>query len=128
MPKFAIVIKDPALAHAKEIERNVEANLRVRPDLTRSMVEGAVRRFIGGERKAGDVHTEMDSECPAGLPNCRNCGDPAFRDQCAREGHCPHCGTRHGIAPDSVIAANGYELVQRINAVVSSRLYVLDID
>lgn len=40
-------------------------------------------------------------------PNCRNCGDQAFVALCRAAGHCPDCGTTHGIAPDSVLAATG---------------------
>jgi predicted Zn-ribbon and HTH transcriptional regulator len=61
-------------------------------------------------RQVGDIHAEMDDTCPDGLPNCRHCGDPAHADSCRAAGHCPHCGTRHGIAPESVLTANGYRL------------------
>ena len=56
-------------------------------------------------------HAEaVDSECPDGLPNCRNCGDPAHEEACRAAGHCPLCGTVHGIAPNAHLAANGYRL------------------
>ena len=62
-------------------------------------------------RPKGTIHCEMDIECPNGGKNCRNCGDPLFKEACSKAGHCPHCGTRHGVAPNSVLAANGYKLV-----------------
>jgi hypothetical protein len=62
-------------------------------------------------RPSGTVHAEsIDSTCPEGLPNCRNCGDANHRESCLAAGHCPHCGTRHGIAPDAHLKANGYRL------------------
>ena len=63
------------------------------------------------KRKAGEVHDIAASECPDGMPNCRNCGDPQHAASCQAAGHCPDCGTKHGVAPDSVVAANGYALV-----------------
>jgi hypothetical protein len=56
------------------------------------------------------VHTEADTACPNGLPNCRQCGDPAHAEACRSAGHCPDCGTKHGVAPESVVRANGYRL------------------
>lgn len=124
--RFHIVIKHAKKAHDKEIERNVNANVaealkqakRARGKLDdrgqrvlRRRIEDAVRSRQGAERAVGTVHDTCDTECPDGEPNCRNCGDPAFAESCAAAGHCPHCGTKHGLAPDSVVAANGYELV-----------------
>jgi hypothetical protein len=63
-------------------------------------------------KQAGDLHTHIDEDCPMGLPNCRNCGDPDHAADCASKGHCPDCGTKHGIAPSSVVAANGFELIE----------------
>jgi hypothetical protein len=65
----------------------------------------------GPKRQLGTVHTTAESDCPVGMPNCRNCGDPNYKEQCSAAGHCPDCGTKHGIAPDSVINASGYKLV-----------------
>lgn len=45
-------------------------------------------------------------------PNCRHCGDPAHADACQAAGHCPDCGVKHGVAPDAIVAGNGYELVE----------------
>jgi hypothetical protein len=91
MPYYAIVIVDPASAREGEVARGfTQAQLR----------------------DAGTIHTHADSECPEGRPNCRNCGDPAHAESCIANGHCPDCGTKHGIAPDSVIAKHGYALVE----------------
>jgi len=118
MPRFKIVIADADVAQAKEIERNVNAQLQQRKpknDSERTRAEKALRREAEQrykKRAAGEVHVVADSECPDGLPNCRNCGDPQHAASCAAAGHCPSCGTKHGIAPDSVVAANGYVLVE----------------
>lgn len=88
MPRFAIVVADTAKTQAF----HARSGARLSP------------------ADAGAVHTVMDSECPNGLPNCRNCGDPEHAESCAKAGHCPFCGTRHGIAPDRVLAANGFAL------------------
>jgi hypothetical protein len=91
MPRYQIVIVDPASARDGEVARGVrQAELRA----------------------AGTIHSQADSECPEGRPNCRNCGDPSHIEQCQSKGHCPDCGTKHGIAPDSVIAKHGYALVE----------------
>ena len=82
MPKFAIIVENPTADHARSF----------------------------GPRKKGDVHTVADSECPLGRPNCRNCGDPDHVATCRAAGHCPDCGTKHGIAPDAIVARNGYRL------------------
>lgn len=120
MPHFALVIADPSLANAKEIERNVRAHVAAAREalpgepverLT-AAVEAKVRAFVGAPRQVDDLHTHMPSECPDGQPNCRNCGDPVFAASCDAAGHCRACGTRHGIAPDAVLAANGYALVE----------------
>jgi hypothetical protein len=61
-------------------------------------------------RQVGDLWTTAEADCPEGRPNCRQCGDPAQATACAAAGHCPDCGTRHGIAPDAVLAAKGLTL------------------
>jgi hypothetical protein len=109
---FAIVVDDPEVAHAQEIARNIAANLKANPGATKFQVERAVRQHVGQPKKAGDLHTHLSSACPDGWENCRNCGDPNFAEACKAAGHCPHCGTRHGIAPDAVVKANGYALVE----------------
>lgn len=94
MPHYAIVIEDPEKHKAAAEERQAKARFPLK----------APRRAIG------DLHTTANSECPLGGINCRNCGDPAFAESCQAAGHCPHCGTRHGIAPESYLAKSGVVL------------------
>lgn len=113
----AIVIDDPELANRKEIERNVNANMLRLPEMNRTggnkrKIEKAVRAMVGKPKMAGDLHDAVELECPDGMPNCRNCGDPEYAESCQEAGHCPDCGTLHGCAPDSTVAANGYRLVE----------------
>ena len=111
MPKYHVVIKDAKVAHEKEVERNVAFNREAHPNAPLGAVENAVRaRFK--ERPVGTVASVGDTECPDGMPNCRNCGDPQHEASCRAQGHCPYCGTRHGVAPDRIVAENGYELVE----------------
>lgn len=129
MPRFKIVIADPKVAQAQEIARNVAANLaahrvdRLTP-IEAARVTGAiarsVREMVGPERQVGTVHDVAESECPDGLPNCRNCGDPEHAETCKAAGHCPHCGTRHGIAPDRIVTANGYRLHEMTAAEIAA--------
>ena len=120
MPKYALVIDDPIAHHAAEIERNVRVHTQrvigsreVDPAERARVVghvERRIRETVGAPKAAGELHTVADSECPDGLQNCRQCGDPAHRDTCRAAGHCPHCGTRHGIAPESYLQATGVAL------------------
>jgi len=111
MPRYRIVIADAQLAHDRERHRNIEANVAVHGEQARAVVTRMVNaRYDHEPRPVGTVHSEEDTECPDGLPNCRNCGDPAFLEACTAAGHCPHCGRTHGMAPDAHIAANGYRL------------------
>jgi hypothetical protein len=116
MPRFKIVINDPEIAHQKEIERNVNARLRevkVSNAVEMARTTNALHREASKQfkkRQAGDVHDVADSDCPEGLPNCRNCGDPHHVATCRAAGHCHDCGTKHGVAPDRILAANGYRL------------------
>lgn len=96
MPKVHVVIVDEAKAHAAHRHA-----YRLHPHLQKALQP----------RPVGTIHTEADTDCPEGLPNCRHCGDQAHADACRAAGHCPDCGTKHGVAPESVIAANGYALV-----------------
>ena len=113
MPKYQIVITDAERAHEQEICRHVEANVKVHGEAHRRKIETLVRaRYPNGPRPVGTVHDEAETECPDGGVNCRNCGDPAYADDCQAKGHCPFCGTAHGIAPESVVKANGYTLVE----------------
>lgn len=112
MPHYAIVVQDSAVAHAKEIERNVAANVKVHGIQHLPKIVREVTARAGSPRAAGTLHAHLSHECPDGLPNCRNCGDPKYAANCQAAGHCPHCGTRHGIAPDRVLEAHGYALVE----------------
>lgn len=92
MPKYAIVVADPDTVLAGERARGFRTVQR---------------------RPVGTVHAELDSACPNGLPNCRNCGDPDHVVTCRAAGHCPQCGTAHGIAPDAVLVRHGFRLEPR---------------
>ncbi len=119
MAYHAIVIKDPVLAQQQEIARHVEANLKAHGRGLSEREHGVLHRkvlahitaMVGPAKSTGELHAHMPDECPDGLPNCRHCGDPAHAERCAALGHCSHCGTRHGIAPEAVLAANGYALL-----------------
>lgn len=124
MPHYAIVVKDPATARQAEIDRHVAHNLThhvptntapaMRSHLTRVIAE-RVEQMVGPAKQAGDLHAHASSDCPNGLQNCRNCGDPDHEASCRAAGHCPHCGRSphgHGIAPASVIANSGLELIE----------------
>ena len=107
MAYYALVIDDA--------EKATEAKRRLREvGLVRAGVSapqaGRIAQVQESPQVAGALWTHMEDACPDGLPNCRKCGDPAFAVACAAAGHCPHCGTAHGIAPDSVLAAHGVVL------------------
>lgn len=119
MPRFKIVIDKPETAYEQEIARNVNANLRafrvnnmdaVEAARTTNAIARKVREMVGPRKPAGTVHDVAESECPDGLPNCRNCGDQQHAAACQAKGHCSKCGTAHGIAPDRIVADNGYRL------------------
>lgn len=134
MPRFKIVIDNPQIAHEKEIERNVHANVRAHGvdrmgamDAVRAInaINRTVRAMVGSPRAPGTVHDICDSECPDGLPNCRNCGDPEHEASCKAAGHCENCGRStgapdvlqpkdgkmgHGLSPDRIVALRGYRL------------------
>lgn len=109
MAKYQIVIADADLAHAREIHRNVEANVAAHGEAHRAKIAKIFQARVQ-KRDTGTVHDEADTDCPDGLPNCRHCGDPDYAVACAAQQHCPDCGTKHGIAPESVLKANGYAL------------------
>lgn len=89
---WAIVIADAEKAHARERA-------------------AGFRQIL--PREIGTVHAVCDARCPDGNPDCEHCGDPAFREACLAAGHCPHCvALRHGMAPDTVLEANGYVAVK----------------
>jgi hypothetical protein len=116
MPRFKIVINDPEIAHQKEIERNVNKRLsevKVSNAVEMARATNRLHRDYSKQitkYQPGAVYTVADTECPEGLPNCRNCGDPHHVATCRAAGHCHDCGTKHGIAPDRLVAASGYRL------------------
>jgi hypothetical protein len=116
MPRFKIVIADPVVAREKEIERHLRHVLRHATPANNVATRRLTRRLRADleqqihQQTSGDVHAICDEECPDGLPNCRNCGDPDHADACKAAGHCPDCGTKHGIAPTRILAAHGYRL------------------
>ena len=99
--KWKIVIDDVDKAHEAYIH-----SYRNHPQ------KQAALRKESTPRAKGTIHTVCEEECPDGGSNCRNCGDPEFKAMCRAAGHCKFCGTRHGIAPTSVIEKNGYILVE----------------
>jgi hypothetical protein len=101
MPHFKIVVANVHKAHQALV-----ASYKNFPRTQRRMQKGPPTRTVG------TVHATADSECPDEMPNCRNCGDPEHLETCQAAGHCPYCGTRHGIAPDAVLAEKGYEMVE----------------
>ncbi len=106
MPHYALVIDDVAKAKQAMDEAMKDALRRAgRPRREIDRVDHRPNR--------GDLWTSADSECPLDFENCRNCGDLEYADRCKSEGHCPQCGTAHGIAPDSVLARKGLILVER---------------
>ena len=123
MPHFAVVVDDPAKHHAAEIERSIHVHLDLltadRPNMgqaeaarLRRLVDASVREHVGPPKPVGFLQTVCSTDCPDGLPNCRNCGDPAFAASCAAAGHCPYCcSLAHGMAPDSYLALSGQSLV-----------------
>jgi hypothetical protein len=99
MAKLELIVGDPA--SAKVALRDMYVNFPKLQDVVDAQPAPAV----------GTLWAECESTCPDKLPNCENCGDPAFAETCKKNGHCPHCGTRHGVAPLSVLARKG--LVKR---------------
>lgn len=117
MPRFRIVVDHEEKAHKAHVASYARGVLKevaglpvARQARVISQQMAIAQRRAGKPRPVGTVHDTCDSDCPDGLPNCRNCGDPEYRQQCEAEGHCDLCGTAHGIAPDSVLEANGYKL------------------
>jgi hypothetical protein len=111
MAKFAIVVADSQKHLAFERERYTTAFIEAGVPHQKAVSLASDR--VGAARAVGHIHTEMDDVCPEGLPNCRNCGDPGFAAACEQAGHCPDCGTKHGIAPDAVLARHGFVLEPR---------------
>jgi hypothetical protein len=100
MAYYELQVVDSAKAHDARVR-----SYRLHPATQRQIAREAAPAV-------GSVWTGLEDTCPDGLPNCRNCGDPQFAESCRKAGHCPHCGTKHGIAPDSVLAANGLTMVE----------------
>jgi hypothetical protein len=107
MPQMRLVVKDAEKANAARRRQMADAYRRAgyRPQDIDALVarEGVV--------DTGAVWAELATECPEGRPNCDRCGDPAHADACQAAGHCADCGTKHGIAPLSVLEAHGLEKV-----------------
>ena len=110
MPRYTLVITDADKAHAARLKQYEDAYRRARPHLPATALRALALEHEPVKPEVGSTWTECDEACPEGRPNCRNCGDPAFAATCQADGHCPHCGTRHGIAPASVLAAHGLEM------------------
>lgn len=111
MPRYRVVIKDAQQAHNAEMQRNIEANVKVHGERQRLTITAMMKeRYNHAPRPVGTVHDETDSECPDGLLNCRNCGDPNHEMTCKAAGHCIRCGIQHGIAPTATLDRNGYSL------------------
>jgi hypothetical protein len=104
---YALVIEDTKKAHRAKVAMMTDAYRRAG---LREREATALAEAGEGEPAVGDLWTTADVECPDGKPNCRHCGDPAHREACAAAGHCDQCGTRHGIAPASVLEAKGLAL------------------
>lgn len=89
MPKYKIVVDNPDIEFSQSRLRGHKHEKRIK----------------------GFTHVEaIESECPNGLPNCKHCGDSDYLEDCKSKGHCPDCGIKHGIAPESVLIKNGYKL------------------
>ena len=107
--RVRIVVVDVEKCHAFHVRQHVDARHRGRPETVRSAAMAHAALDLP-KPAVGQVHCEMEVACPDGKPNCRHCGDPAYAESCAAAGHCPYCGTRHGVAPESVLAAHGFGL------------------
>jgi hypothetical protein len=108
MPQYALVIDDVDKAWAGRRRLAFESYRRAGMSELRAHL--AAEALEPTAPRVGDLWTTAASECPDGFPNCRHCGDPQFAASCA--GHCPLCGTAHGIAPASVLEKHGLVLVE----------------
>jgi hypothetical protein len=110
MPYYALVIEDSDKAFAAR--RGLAVRSYQRAGFSDRRATAAAAALEPTAPVVGELWTVAATECPDELPNCRNCGDPVYADQCAAAGHCPLCGTAHGIAPSSVLEAHGLVLVE----------------
>lgn len=106
MPRVLIVVADPEKHHRAELAINGPAVAQLQ---ARARAMGQPEPKGIEPRPAGTPVSESlhGTACPMGRPNCRNCGDPAFKASCREAGHCPQCGIAHGVAPDAVLKAKG---------------------
>lgn len=110
MAKYHVVIADVEKAHAFEQRRHREAYARAGVT-DHDQAARLAAAHVGAKRAKGTRHADgVESDCPLGRPNCRNCGDPAHAEACHAAGHCPDCGTKHGIAPDATLSEHGFML------------------
>lgn len=117
MPKQfrVLVITNPDLHYERKVKHErAQAIRHAHPRLKATQLEDKLAEEIAEGRvpvpSVNDMYTVADERCPDGRNNCRRCGDPAHQDACAAAGHCPQCGTLHGIAPDSHLESVGIEL------------------
>lgn len=115
MPKqlYAIYVADPqtrnAFLRSEYATKLRSENTRMTLARLNEVVEEQAQ-MVGGDLEqviADALHSVADAACPDGRPNCRNCGDPDYKASCAAAGHCPLCGTRHGVGPDALLATRG---------------------
>lgn len=116
MPRYRIVVADVERAHAAHLQSYARGFRLSRNPEIQAQAERLAARHVGKPRPLGTLHDELEDACPLGRPNCRDCGDPDHAAACRKAGHCPDCGTKHGIAPASVLAVNGYRLVKVVEA------------
>jgi len=118
---YALVVNDPEKVHrhllnvnrAHHLKRFSEVHGREPKPHERNKIEQHIRQGHPDPPPKDSLHTEMESlDCPDGLPNCRNCGDPQHAEACIAAGHCPHCGTQHGMTPQRLLAEGGYHLLE----------------
>lgn len=127
MGHVAAVIVDPEKARAARIQEKVRVKLVMYEEATSTLPAAvrarrdmnAVARHVEDAVTAeeplpavGELWGVAERECPLLLPNCENCGDPDFRDACAAAGHCPYCGTAHGVSSARRLREVGVELVE----------------
>ena len=125
--RYYVVVGDPVVAHNQLIKRYCARNEQVYGvsampkrlrDVARLKILEAVKQNQGAVKPKGFIHDRgpenkgFTFDCPDGLPNCRNCGDPDHAASCQAKGHCPNCGTLHGLVSERHMKENGYILVE----------------